>query len=129
MKIHEYQGKAVLAPFGVPVPKGQVAYTADEAVEAAKALGFPVVVVARTALGTINHTLLTLEALRRRVLRVAGVVMVGDRNPENRGAIERYGGVPVLGEMPRFNPLDAARVGAWAATDLDPDRHLLEWLR
>ena len=34
MKIHEYQGKAVLAQYGVPVPKGKVAYTADEAVEA-----------------------------------------------------------------------------------------------
>jgi succinyl-CoA synthetase beta subunit len=51
VKIHEYQGKAVLAPFGVPVPKGQVAYTADEAVEAAKALGFPVVVKAQIHAG------------------------------------------------------------------------------
>jgi dethiobiotin synthase len=110
---------------GVLVPINETQTMAD----LIGALGFPVVVVARTALGTINHTLLTLEALRRRVLQVAGVVMVGDRNAENRGAIERYGGVPVLGEMPHFNPLDAARVGAWAATDLDPNRRLLEWLQ
>ena len=51
MKIHEYQGKAVLAPFGVPVPKGQVAYTVDEAVKAAKSLGFPVVVKAQIHAG------------------------------------------------------------------------------
>ena len=38
MKIHEYQGKAVLAQYGVPVPKGKVAYTVDEAVEAGKGL-------------------------------------------------------------------------------------------
>ena len=51
MKIHEYQGKAILAQHGVPVPKGKVAYTADEAVEAAKGLGFPVVVKAQIHAG------------------------------------------------------------------------------
>ena len=51
MKIHEYQGKAVLARYGVPVPKGNVAYTADEAVEVAKGLGFPVVVKAQIHAG------------------------------------------------------------------------------
>jgi succinyl-CoA synthetase beta subunit len=51
VKIHEYQGKAVLAQYGVPVPKGKVAYTADEAVEAGKGLGFPVVVKAQIHAG------------------------------------------------------------------------------
>jgi succinyl-CoA synthetase beta subunit len=51
VKIHEYQGKAVLAQYGVTVPKGKVAYTADEAVEAAKGLGFPVVVKAQIHAG------------------------------------------------------------------------------
>ena len=51
MNIHEYQGKAVLASHGVPVPKGRVARTADEAVEVAKDLGFPVVVKAQIHAG------------------------------------------------------------------------------
>jgi succinyl-CoA synthetase beta subunit len=51
VKIHEYQGKAVLASFGVPVPKGKVAYTVDEAVEVAKELGLPVVVKAQIHAG------------------------------------------------------------------------------
>jgi succinyl-CoA synthetase beta subunit len=51
VKIHEYQGKSVLASFGVPVPKGKVAYTAGEAVEAAKELGLPVVVKAQIHAG------------------------------------------------------------------------------
>lgn len=70
-------------------------------------LGSPVVVVARSTLGTINHTLLTLEALRARSLEVAGVVMVGDRHEENRQAIEHFGGVTVLGEIPILRPLTA----------------------
>jgi len=51
VKIHEYQGKAVLAKYGVPVPRGRVAYTVDEAGEAAKGLGFPVVVKAQIHAG------------------------------------------------------------------------------
>ena len=45
MNIHEYQAKAVLREFGVPVPKGIPAFTVDEAVKAAKQLGGPVWVV------------------------------------------------------------------------------------
>jgi dethiobiotin synthetase len=110
---------------GVLVPINETETMAD----LIGALGLPILVVARTALGTINHTLLTLEALRRRALHVPGVVMVGDRNAENRRAIERYGDAPVLGEMPHFSPLDAAELAAWAATELDRDRRLLEWLQ
>lgn len=45
MNIHEYQGKMVLEQYGVAVPKGKVAFTADEAVQRAKELGTPIVVV------------------------------------------------------------------------------------
>ncbi len=51
MKIHEYQGKALLAKYGVAIPKGEVATTVDEAVEAAKTLGLPVVVKAQIHAG------------------------------------------------------------------------------
>ena len=45
MKIHEYQGKAILAKYGVPVPQGEVVFDAASAREAAKRLGGGVVVV------------------------------------------------------------------------------------
>jgi succinyl-CoA synthetase beta subunit len=51
VKIHEYQGKAVLAQYGVPVPKGKVAYSEAEAVAVAKDLGLPVVVKAQIHAG------------------------------------------------------------------------------
>lgn len=63
-------------------------------------LGLPVVVVARSGLGTINHTLLTIEALRRRQIAIAGVVLNGPANPSNRQAIEHFGGVAVVDELP-----------------------------
>lgn len=88
------------------------------------ALTLPAVVVGRTALGTINHTLLTLEALRGRQVPVAGLVLVGAPNRENRTALEHYGGVPVLGVMPWLDCVTPQAVAEWAQDDLDPAGHL-----
>lgn len=63
--------------------------------------GLPVVLVARSGLGTLNHTLLSLEAMRARGLAVAGVVLSGPLNPENRKTIEGKGQVRILAELPQ----------------------------
>ena len=63
-------------------------------------IGFPIVIAARTALGTINHTLLTLSALREARLPICGVALIGEENTENRRAIEHYGNVRVIGHIP-----------------------------
>ena len=93
------------------------------------ALGLAALVVARSSLGTINHTLLTLACLRGRSVPVAGVVMVGEPDRHNRAAIEDYGRVVVVGEMPRFERVSAAALAGWAPRGLDPDARLGEWLR
>ncbi|MBF0307470.1 MAG: dethiobiotin synthase [Alphaproteobacteria bacterium] len=67
-------------------------------------LGLPVVVVARGGLGTINHTLLTLEALRARGLEPAGVVLNGPLGDGNLSAVETFGRVRVLGAIPPLGP-------------------------
>jgi dethiobiotin synthase len=91
-------------------------------------LALPVLVVARTALGTINHTLMTLETLRNRAIEVAGVVMVGQPNSDARAAIETYGAVAVLAEMPLFQPLNPGALAAWSS-EFDRRCHLLAYLR
>jgi dethiobiotin synthetase len=63
-------------------------------------LGAPVVLAARSSLGTINHTLLSLAALRRAEVPIAGVVLIGVQNADNRAAIESYGNVRAIGEIP-----------------------------
>ncbi len=75
-------------------------------------LGLPAILVARSGLGTINHTLLSLEALRKRGIEMAGIVLNGAANPANREAIETYGHVPVLGELPLFARVDRAELSA-----------------
>jgi dethiobiotin synthetase len=69
-------------------------------------LGAPAVVAARTALGTINHTLLTISAIRNAKLNLRGVVMIGEENTDNRRAIEHFGNVAVIGFIPRLNDLN-----------------------
>jgi dethiobiotin synthase len=105
---------------GVLVPINE----ADLMVDLMTHLALPVVVVARSTLGTINHTLLTLEALRSRGLRVAGVVMVGASDGDNREAVESYGRTRVVGELPHLSPLTPETLEAWARTSLDPHGHL-----
>lgn len=65
----------------------------------------PVILCARTGLGTINHTLLSLEALRRRAIPVFGVAFIGDEQAETQRIIGAMGQVRVLGRLPRLDPL------------------------
>jgi dethiobiotin synthetase len=104
---------------GVLVPINESALMVD----LITALGLPSIVVARSTLGTINHTLLTLELLRSRQVAVAGVVMVGPHNTDNREAIEVYGHTKVIGEIPPLVPLSRTTLAKSAAA-LDPDDHL-----
>ena len=70
------------------------------------AWGLPVLLVARSGLGTLNHTLLSLEALERRSIPVLGLVLNGDPHPDNPRTLAALGGVPVLAELPPLDPLD-----------------------
>jgi dethiobiotin synthase len=79
-----------------------------------KQIGLPVILVARSSLGTINHTLLSLEALRARRVKIAGVIMSGAPNEANRNAIEAFGKIRVLMELPILSPLDAQSLTAFA---------------
>jgi dethiobiotin synthetase len=92
-----------------------------------KQMGLPILVVGRSGLGTINHTLMTLEALRRRDLLVTGVVMAGEKNSANREAIEKFGHIKVVGELPVISPLTPEKLGAWARAELDPHGLLMEY--
>lgn len=59
-------------------------------------LNIPVVLVARSSLGTLNHTLLSLDALRNRGIEVFAVVLNGEKHPSNKETIERFGEIPVF---------------------------------
>lgn len=65
----------------------------------------PAVLCARTALGTINHSLLSIEALRRRHIDILGIAFIGERNAEAESAVCEIGRVRWLGRLPWLAPL------------------------
>src|SRR4030095_1115936 len=76
--------------------------------ELIQTLDLPVLIVARPSLGTVNHTLLTIEAARRRNLEVLGVIFSRTRDkpgpdePSNPAAVETPGLLNILGPLPRL---------------------------
>ena len=102
---------------GLMVPITDDAYMIDLAAE----LDLPVILAARSTLGTINHTLLSIEAIRRRGLDLAGVVISGPETPPNRAAIERYGQVEVIAEIPWLETIDRDTLQA-----IEPELDLLK---
>jgi len=99
---------------GLLVPLNDLTLMAD----LMERLGLPLVLVARSGLGTINHSLLSIAEIRRRRLKLAGIILVGPDLPDNRDAIEHFGGVPVVAHLP---PLpDVAALAAHPATRWRP---------
>jgi dethiobiotin synthetase len=86
--------------------------------------GAPVVLCARTRLGTINHTLLSIEALRLRAIPLLGVAFVGDAHPENERIIGSLGKVSVLGRLPHLDPLTPPALAAAFARAFDRESFL-----
>jgi dethiobiotin synthetase len=80
----------------------------------------PVVLVARTALGTISHSLLAIEALRARGVSILGIAFIGAANEESEESIAEIGGVKYLGRLPRIEPLDAPSLARAFADNFDP---------
>jgi dethiobiotin synthase len=87
---------------GVLVPINKNAFMLD----LIRQLEAPVIVAARTALGTINHTLLTISKLRGAAIPLLGVVMIGKENVDNRRAVEHYGNIAVIGSIPWLDVID-----------------------
>ena len=81
----------------------------------------PVVLVARSGLGTLNHTLLSLEALRNRRIPVIGLILNGPAHADNPRTLAEIGDVPVLAELPPLHPLNRETLqDAWHKQELGP---------
>ncbi len=74
--------------------------------------GAPVILCARTGLGTINHTLLSIEALRARDIPLHGLLFIGDDNPDNIRTIAELSGASVLGRLPWLEQVHAESLKA-----------------
>lgn len=81
----------------------------------------PVVLVASTRLGTINHSLLSIKALRHRGIPLLGIAFVGDEVVDSESTIAAMGGVRRLGRLPRLDPLTPATLRAAFEANFRPE--------
>ena len=84
-------------------------------------LSVPVLLVVRSYLGCINHTLLTLEALRKRSISIFGIVFVGDQNIQTQRVIQQQSAVLQIVRLPEYHAIDREAVN-------DAAKILREWL-
>ena len=113
LSLPEVEGPMVVEPAGgvlVPVADGLLN------IDLLKYWNLPVVVVSSYYLGSINHTLLTIEALKSRDLPLAGLVFNGERNDHSRGVILRETGMKCILDLPNLRPpVSPGHVKAYAA--------------
>jgi len=85
-----------------------------------KVWGAPIILVARTGLGTLNHTLLSLEALKNRNINVLGIVLNGPPHNDNPKTLEQFGDTKVLARLPIFQKVNAKLLAQeWKNQQLD----------
>lgn len=84
--------------------------------------GLPAIIVARTKLGTISHSLMTIEVLRARAIAIAGIAFIGEEEPVAEQAITQISKVPHLGRLPMLDPLDAGALAQAFAGNIALDR-------
>ena len=85
-----------------------------------KVWGAPIILVARTGLGTLNHTLLSLEALKNRKLDVLGIVLNGPPHKDNPKTLEQFGDTKILASLPIFDEVNAKVLSQeWNKQQLD----------
>jgi dethiobiotin synthetase len=87
---------------GVLVPLNSKAFVID----LMKRITAPVIIVCRSTLGTINHSLTTIEALKSRDIPIKGFIMNGPKNAENERAVSEFGQIPHLGSVPHLGKVD-----------------------
>lgn len=102
---------------GVLVPINEEDFVIDIAV----ALKAPVILVANLYLGSINHTLLTIDYLKRNDIPVHGIIFNGESNPESERIIEKHSGYRVLLRLPKLGLVNKEVVQYWA------DELMLNW--
>lgn len=75
-----------------------------------KHLNIPVIVVSQNYLGSINHTLLTINTLKQHHINIKGIIFNGDANSESEDYILNYTSVEHLGSIPTFNQLNKENI-------------------
>lgn len=97
----------------------------EKVIDVAQHLALPVVLVSSTRLGTINHTLLSIEALKSRGIEVLGIVLSGEEDPGLAQTLEEQSGVSVLFHVPLLEEVSPDVIQSYSADDFNG---CIDWL-
>ena len=84
-----------------------------------KKWNLPVILVCKSSLGTLNHTLLSIEALKKRNINIAGLVINGEKHLDNAKTISEFSGIPIIAEFPYIQKIDSDNLDIlWKELDI-----------
>ena len=104
LKIPKVQGSLIVETAGglmVPITRDFLQ------IDQIKKWNLPVILVCKSSLGTLNHTLLSIEALKRRNIEILGLVVNGEKHLDNPKTLVEFSGIPLITEFPyikKINP-------------------------
>ncbi len=75
-------------------------------IEQIKKWNLPVIIVCKSSLGTLNHTLLTIEALKKRDIKILGLIINGKKHLDNPRTLKEFSKLPIIAEFPRLSNVD-----------------------
>ena len=79
----------------------------------------PVILVCKSSLGTLNHTLLSIEALQRRNINILGLVINGEKHLDNPKTLVKFSGIPIITEFPFIKEIDSDNLDIlWKELDI-----------
>ena len=91
----------------------------DELKDQIKKWDLPVILVCKSSLGTLNHTLLSIEALQRRNINILGLVINGEKHLDNPKTLVKFSGIPIITEFPFIKEIDSNNLDIlWKELDI-----------
>ena len=84
-----------------------------------KKWNLPVILVCKSSLGTLNHTLLSIEALKQRNIEILGLVVNGEKHLDNPRTLVDFSGIPLIAEFPYIEKMDSNNLDIlWKELDI-----------
>jgi len=84
-----------------------------------KEWNLPVILVCKSSLGTLNHTLLSIEALKRRNIEILGLVVNGEKHLDNPKTLVDFSGIPLIAEFPYIKKMESNNLDIlWKELDI-----------
>ncbi len=116
LRLPKVQGSLIIETAGglmVPITRNFLQ------IDQIKEWNLPVILVCKSSLGTLNHTLLSIEALKRRNIEILGLVVNGEKHLDNPKTLVDFSGIPLIAEFPYIKKMDSNNLDIlWKELDI-----------